>query len=133
MFNYYPLDTGRKLNVHKTLRRRPGRLLNVLCTFILRPVSRGILSLVMSYYWSLSLIDSNCTCDYVIANSLLYSLSSVAIFHLIIESKTTQPDQSNKFTIPTGKYNQTILANEPCFVTPKHRLLIGFYHLLKYE
>ena len=68
------------------------------------------------------------------ANWLLYSLSSVAIFHLIIESKTTQPDQSNKFTIPTGKYNQTILANEPCFiVTPKHRLLIGCYHLLKYE
>ena len=34
-----PADTGRKLNVHKTLRRRPGRLLNVLCTFSLRPVS----------------------------------------------------------------------------------------------
>ena len=38
-----PLDAGRKLNVHKTFRRRPGRLLNVLCTFNLRPVSRGIL------------------------------------------------------------------------------------------
>ena len=25
-----PVDTGRKLNIHKTLRRRPGRLLNVL-------------------------------------------------------------------------------------------------------
>ena len=36
-----PLDTGRKLNVHKMLRRRPGRLLNVLCTFNLRPVSTG--------------------------------------------------------------------------------------------
>ena len=34
-----PVDTGRKLNVHKTFRRRPGRLLNVLCTFNLRPVS----------------------------------------------------------------------------------------------
>ena len=29
-------------NVHKKFRRRPGRLLNVLCTFNLRPVSRGI-------------------------------------------------------------------------------------------
>ena len=29
----YPLDTVRKLNVHKTFRRRPGRLRNVLCTF----------------------------------------------------------------------------------------------------
>ena len=34
---YYPVDTGHKLNVHKTFRRRPGRLLNVVCTFSLRP------------------------------------------------------------------------------------------------
>ena len=38
----FPVDTGRKLNVHKTFRRRPGRLLNVLCTFNLRPVSTGL-------------------------------------------------------------------------------------------
>ena len=38
----FPVDTGRKLNVHKTFRRRPGRLLNVLCTLILRPVSTGV-------------------------------------------------------------------------------------------
>ena len=31
-----PVDTGRKLNVHKTFRRRPGRPLNVLCTFNVR-------------------------------------------------------------------------------------------------
>ena len=37
----YPVDTGRKLNVHKTFGGRPGRLLNVLCTFNLRPVSTG--------------------------------------------------------------------------------------------
>ena len=36
-----PLGTGCKLNIHKTFKRRPGRLLNVLCTFNLRPVSRG--------------------------------------------------------------------------------------------
>ena len=30
-----PVDTGRKLNVHKTFRRRPGRAFN------LRPVSTG--------------------------------------------------------------------------------------------
>ena len=35
----HPADTGRKLNVHKTFRRRPGRLLNVSSTFNLRPVS----------------------------------------------------------------------------------------------
>ena len=38
---YFSVDTGRKLNVHKTFRSRPGRLLNVLCTFNLRPVSAG--------------------------------------------------------------------------------------------
>ena len=36
-----PVYTGRKLNVHNTFRRRSGRLLNVLCTFNLRPVSTG--------------------------------------------------------------------------------------------
>ena len=36
------VEKGRKLNVHKTFRRRPGRLLNVLCTFNLHPVSTGI-------------------------------------------------------------------------------------------
>ena len=36
-----PVDTGRKLNLHKTFRRRPGRLLNVLCRFNLRPVPIG--------------------------------------------------------------------------------------------
>ena len=36
-----PVDTGHKLNVYKTFRRRPGRLLNVLCAFNLSPVSTG--------------------------------------------------------------------------------------------
>ena len=37
----YPVDTERKLNLHKTFRGRPGHLPNVLCTFNLRPVSTG--------------------------------------------------------------------------------------------
>ena len=36
-----PVDTEHKLNVHKTLIRRPGRLLNVSFTFNLGPVSTG--------------------------------------------------------------------------------------------
>ena len=36
-----PLDTGRKLKVHKTFSKRPLCLLNVLCKFNLCPVSRG--------------------------------------------------------------------------------------------
>ena len=39
----FPVDAGRKLNVHKTFRRRSGRLVNVSCTFNLRPVSTGFL------------------------------------------------------------------------------------------
>ena len=42
----YPVGTGRKLSVHKTFRRHPGRLLNVLCTFNLRPVSSGYVVII---------------------------------------------------------------------------------------
>ena len=43
------LRTGRKLNVHKTFRGRPGRLLNVLCAFNLRPVSKGTFENIAVY------------------------------------------------------------------------------------
>ena len=46
-----PVDTGRKLNVHKTFRRRPGSLLNVLCTFNLHPVSTGCVLLLTFIYF----------------------------------------------------------------------------------
>ena len=39
---HIPGEAGRKLTVHKTFRRRPGRLLNVVCTFNSRPVSTGV-------------------------------------------------------------------------------------------
>ena len=35
------MDTGRKLNVHKAFGKCPGHLKNALCTFNLRPLSRG--------------------------------------------------------------------------------------------
>ena len=38
----FPLNTRRKLNVHKTFRTRPGCLQSVLCTFHLPPPSRGL-------------------------------------------------------------------------------------------
>ena len=44
----FPVDTGRKLKVHKTFRRRPGRLLNVLCKFNLRPASTDLFFSEMS-------------------------------------------------------------------------------------
>ena len=37
----HPVDTECKLNVHKTFKGRPRRLLNVLCTSKLHPVSIG--------------------------------------------------------------------------------------------
>ena len=43
-----PADTGRKLNVHKAFRKRPQRLLNVLCTFNLRPVSTGMQRIIFT-------------------------------------------------------------------------------------
>ena len=41
LLNVFLVDTGRKLNVHETLRGRPGRLLNVLCPLNLPPMSTG--------------------------------------------------------------------------------------------
>ena len=48
----FPIDTGRKLNVHNTFRRHPGRLLNVLCTFNLRLVSTGLIVPVKSLWYA---------------------------------------------------------------------------------
>ena len=45
LFTIILVDTGRKLNVRKTFRRRPGCLLNVLCTFNVRPASTRISNL----------------------------------------------------------------------------------------
>ena len=48
----FPVDTGRKLNLHKTFRRRPGRLLNVLCTFNLHILCLlGFISLHFSLHF----------------------------------------------------------------------------------
>ena len=43
-----PVDTGRKMKVDKTFRRCPGRPLNVICTFDLRPLSRVIAGFVVN-------------------------------------------------------------------------------------
>ena len=59
-----PVDTGRKLNVHKTFRRRPGRLLNVLCTFNLRPESTGSIYVRRSVYLFILPTNTITTCKY---------------------------------------------------------------------
>ena len=66
LLKYYHVDTGRRLNVHETFRRRPGRLLNVLCTFNFRPVSTGIMIH--------SLTTSHWTTSHWIASMFVYLL-----------------------------------------------------------
>ena len=48
-YHQLPLDTGRKLNVHKTFRRSPGRFLNVFRTFNLCPLPRGLVQYKLHY------------------------------------------------------------------------------------
>ena len=75
-----------KLNVHKTFRRRPGRLLNVLCTFNLRPVSTGKYSNLRT----LAISSQNISCDLNFLRT--YSLRNthicpcILIFHGILDS-----------------------------------------------
>ena len=68
-----PVDTVRKLNVQNSFRRRPGRLLNVLCTFNFRPVSTveiGFAAIIALHYISLQHQYCTVTC----VASLKYSL-----------------------------------------------------------
>ena len=51
---FFPVDTGSKLNVHKTFRRRPGCPLNLFCTFILHPVSTGLLRFQKIFFYTKS-------------------------------------------------------------------------------
>ena len=60
-FKYYnPVDTRRKLKVHKTFRRRPGRLLNILSTLDLRPVSAGNYIKTIQLIWSANQAPNFC-------------------------------------------------------------------------
>ena len=76
---WYPVDTGRKLNVPKTFRRRPGRLLNVLCTFNLRTVSAGQLQVVYSsrYVTATTILLQNATETYYQMRQLLQNLTFI--------------------------------------------------------
>ena len=86
------VDTRRKLNVHKTFRRRLGRLLNVLCTFNLRPMSTGW----VSKYWSgISAKISKCLSIY---------FHFMVSFHQLLTFKINSP--SNYYT-QSINFNQT--------------------------
>ena len=59
-YRNHPVETGRKLNVHKTFRRHPGRTLNVLCTFSLRP--QGSPSICRANQWTGFYTDDSGLC-----------------------------------------------------------------------
>ena len=61
-----PLDTGLTLNVHKTVRRRPGLVRNTLCAFNLRTVSNRMYSTNSSNHVLLS--EQNSCLEVVIEN-----------------------------------------------------------------
>ena len=66
--NKNPAETGRKLNVHKTFRRRLGRLLKVLCMFNLRPVPTGKIS-------KLSMKIMLLFCCFIVPHAITFVLS----------------------------------------------------------
>ena len=87
----YPVDIGRKLNVHKTFRRRPGRLLNVLCTFNLRLCLRGKL-------FEAELIINSAPLIYVYPNTIKTCLTSNYLLfgrQLLLSSDTTSTVAAN--------------------------------------
>ena len=87
MISNFPLDTGGKLKVHKTFRRRSERLLNVSCTFSLHPVSRGS-EVVKSGKWQNSILPynnnkSNCTKLKEKMTPILLLMSTTSSKHLV--------------------------------------------------
>ena len=76
-----PLDTACKMKVHKRFRRRPGRLLNLLCTFNLRPVSRrNILKYLASFLDSKHRISHwRCSTKKAALKILQYSQGNVRV------------------------------------------------------
>ena len=69
-----PVGTGRRSNVHKTFRRRPGRLLNVLCMFNLCLVLTG---------WGNYLCKQFFTSKFIISFSFNSIASLIFCFDLI--------------------------------------------------
>ena len=78
------VDTGRKLNVHRTFRRRSGRVLNVLCTFNLRPVSARIVWLVSGKLPSMKFP----LCKFPVGKFLLRKLSPGIFPPMILNNST---------------------------------------------
>ena len=73
------------MNVHNTFRRPPGRFLNVLCTFNLRPVPTGLVAQTDGKHWEKKQ-------EYSIAKKRILNLSSFRI-NLFWASTSKAPPQ----------------------------------------
>ena len=96
--NTDPVDTGLKLSVHKTFRRRPGRLLNVLCTFSLCPVSTEEADLKKAL---------------VIKKACTSSLAKFSVFPFLITMLSSRQIRQKKIS------HKKILLYDSCLVEPQ--------------
>ena len=116
--NTDPVDIRRKLNVHKTLNRRPGRLLNVLCTFNLRLVSTW-----EADFKKALLIKKACTSS--LAKFYVFPFLITMVFFKINTSVEVLPELSKKFH--TERFYCMIAASQ----NRKHfRLIFELKHLV---
>ena len=83
------MHTGHKLNVHKRFRRRPGRLLNVLCTLNLRPVSTGKMNLKIDS----STVALFCESCEMFENTYFVEHLRTAVCTINIDAKYSLPGQ----------------------------------------
>ena len=87
------------MSVHKTFRRRPGRVLNVLCTFNLSPVSTGLLLycytlrmlILVKLNWFLefnckSVLEKPCNAFFQTLSCLPYPKSIITFFCITNEA-----------------------------------------------
>ena len=98
------------MNVHKTFRRRPGHLLDVLCTFSLHPVSTGELhNLLLSE----KIFSSNV---YLVNQPVRYATFFViTFFHRIPRGPIpTQSQQLRHLNEARGHYLISILSTDIC-------------------
>ena len=97
-----PLDTGRKLDAHKTLRIRPGLPLNVLCTSNSRPVYRRrnkLPSKLFTVIFHCNVILANITGSISLRWLTMFQTSEPSFLHIFIKSEFSE---RRFFTSSTG-------------------------------
>ena len=118
-----PQDTGRKLNVHKTFRRRPGHLLNALCTFNLRPVSRGFQSLFLIKLLAPAALLKKRLWHSCFPVNFAKSLSTLFLRNISGSCFLSIPQATHK--LPCGEYEYIYLEPKNCLTHEKCVINLG--------